>query len=416
MDWGEVMAVTMLDQGDPLFDQILADTKKQRPELSEADQLAVAQNNYTQKKNAGATAPQLAPPPQDPNAPVAQEGMSAVQMFQNYRNDPKRQAAEKAEAERVASAIEEQRGFATEAQKLLEQYQAQPNKMNLAPLLALSESWTGFKQGGYIPPPTEEQRMTRIAELQEGLRKAKGGVTASELQQLAQLRAGADRDAKMLLEAMGMDKAAKESKKDARAELPLTPKEVIQVKERFERDYGMKIDGLAEAANAATRIANTIETTKNIPYPGFDPSFDSAVSQYITAINRDVARLGALAGGDLSLLQKRAFVNGAFSEQLFKELLGEYNPQKIAKEMRNAISKFDTEVSNIKTLASENYGGYADKAYENAAARYEKTKGFDTQAADAGSKVGTEVTDSSGAVWVKTKAGPDEVQGNWSKK
>lgn len=401
---------------DELFNQILKQTQAQRPELSSADQLAVAQNIYMQKKNAGATAPQVSELQQGMNAPAPQDGMSAVQMFQNYQNNPQRLAAEKAEAERATQAIEEQKGFASGAQKLLEQYQSQPTKMNLAPLLALSESWTGFKQGGYQPPPTEEQRMTRIAELQEGLRKAKGGVTQSELEQLRQLRAGADKDAQMLLQAMGLDKAAKESKSKERAELPLTPKEVIQVKERFEKDYGVKMNGLGEAANAANRIANTIETTNSIPYPGFNPSFDSAVSQYITAINRDVARLGALAGGDLSLLQKRAFVNGVFSEQLFKELLGEYNPQVISKEMRNAISKFDAEVADIKSMTAENYGGYADKAYDNAASRYEKIKNFDNPAAGVGSKVGTETTDSSGAIWVKTKAGPDEVQGNWSKK
>lgn len=97
-------------------------------------------------------------------------------------NSPEYKARLQELSDRGKQAIEEQRQGINQNEQALRNIEAQGPQLNLSPLLALTDAWTGSKFGQtYQQPETPEQRQLKLMALKEHLQNQRKGLTDSEI-------------------------------------------------------------------------------------------------------------------------------------------------------------------------------------------------------------------------------------------
>lgn len=194
---------------------------------------------------------------------------------------------------------------AADTQKQLEAYSQLPSQVDLSSLSKLVDEWTGSNlTQAYNRPVSPEERMQVMNQLQGAYQRAQVGVSDAEAQMLEN----------QLNSQLKIDKLFQEEKEaQARAqERKLAQDQARQVKEttqqlssadKYRKDFGEKIEGLGDFAAALAGARELVKKHGGIPTTGDDATtYESYVSTALTNYNRDVAKLGALAGPDLGIL------------------------------------------------------------------------------------------------------------------
>lgn len=297
----------------------------------------------------------LQPMPAEAPLSVREELMKAAQQQMDFQNQAIKQAEEQLAAAR-----------------------ATPQQMDLSPLIALSQSWSQRPSNllQAYQRPTDQGKT--IQALQEAVLKARGGAAA-----LAEQRAmnvgkleQMEFDRKQRLKEIALKQKelgiAKEDRSYERQE-----KKILEVRKDYNKNFGNTISGLSEVMNAAERIKAIINEADGIPTSPDDPrrqEYISAVSQMTTGFNRDVAKLGALAGADLELLQAVTANNTSAVDAYFKNMLGRGAIQGTINVLDGIMQRGDSTMDEYQQRVKDTYLGYADDPFKNQKALYKKAR------------------------------------------
>ena len=212
-------------------------------------------------------------------------------------------------------------------QRLKEALEA-PKEIDWSPLIALADQWSGSDLlSAYQRPQSKEKQ---IQALQEMVLKSRGQLSETQRRSLQDVLESEDR--KLSREAT---RAATEQ---ARAAADVSRAQGLQLKQNAETrasskqyndEFGQTIRGATEVANAAQKIKDIINRNggmipTDITGEGklLKEEYDSAVSSMITGFNRDIAKLGALAGADLNIINKAINADTSLFNAYIKNWLG----------------------------------------------------------------------------------------------
>lgn len=120
---------------------------------------------------------------------ATQSDINRLSQFSPYMENPEEQKLlQDLEASRQ-KAVEMQKQGISDYEGLLQQHldkMGEKNKLDLSPLLALTDSWTGSNLArSYARPQDSRSDIETMAQLQQGLQKARGELTDDEMKYLA---------------------------------------------------------------------------------------------------------------------------------------------------------------------------------------------------------------------------------------
>jgi type II secretory pathway pseudopilin PulG len=277
-------------------------------------------------------------------------------------------------------AQKQQQGGVDDYEKLLKEHLARNAKpqMDLSPLLALNDSWFGTNlRSGYSKPQDSKGVLETTANLQGGLQKARDSLTdnqANYLNQQIQAYQRGDQTKAQLLEAAGRLEQAKAQTVAARGSKDEGVN--IRARENYEKEFGKSTNALGEFVSSIRDVKNTIAAAGGkIPDPGSPQraQYDSAVSRMLTRYNADVAKLGALAGGDLNLLTKAVGSNPELIQGWFQGIQrgGAAGTLKVL----DGLEKDSDKTVENYGRRIKIWGNRVDDLYANDKATYHQSKG-----------------------------------------
>lgn len=274
------------------------------------------------------------------------------------------------------SIANQQRG-ADENAASLNAYRQIPMQLDLSPLAALADSWYGGNlQKGYARPENIQDKVGLLNQLQNALQKARGGVTQEQTQYLKDMLAHKDRvnnTKANLMMAQAKLNEAKNAKTayDGMKEDKMT----MQAREAYNKEFGNSINGMGQFMTSLRQVKDIIEKKGGIPQWGDDKAlYDSAVASMIVRYNADVAKLGALAGGDLNLLTK-AVGNNPEMIRNWLQTKSAGGGSGIIKILNNMEKESDRIVENVGTRSKNIWGKRVEDLYANDNKIYRATKG-----------------------------------------
>jgi hypothetical protein len=260
------------------------------------------------------------------------------------------------------------------AEEQLAAARSKPQQFDLTPLLSLASQWTGTDLvSGYARPQNQSKQ---IQALQEAVLKARGGAAevarmrAKDVAQLEEQKAAREQR----LEEISLRKGELRQAKEDRAEDRKLRLELEQNKQYYDQ-FGEGISGLTEVISAAKDAKNLIEEAGgNIPtdIAKFD-QYKRAVSRIITGYNRDVAKLGALAGADKKLLEAAASNDPSLLEAYLKNAVGLNRGQRGV--LDDLIAAGDKKMKEHEQLVKIRFKGIADPLFAAQKAIYSQERG-----------------------------------------
>lgn len=320
------------------------------PETAPAQVPTQPQINRQSQESGG-----LPPMPGEAPLSVREELMNAAQQQMDFQNQAIKQAEEQLAAAR-----------------------SKPQQMDLSPLIALAEGWSQQPIGllRAYQAPTDQAKTVQA--LQDAVLKARGGAAA-----LAEQRAmnvgkleQMEFDRKQRLKEIALKQKelgiAKEDRSYERQE-----KKILEVRKDYNKNFGNTISGLSEVMNAAERIKAIINEAGGIPTSPNDPrrqEYISAVSQMTTGFNRDVSKLGALAGADLELLNAVIANNTSAVDAYFKNMFGRGAIKGTINVLDGIMQRGDSTMDEYQQRVKDTYLGYADDPFKNQKALYKKAR------------------------------------------
>jgi hypothetical protein len=153
-------------------------------------------------------------------------------------------------------------------------------------------------------------------------------------------------------------------------------------KEKFDKRYGDNMTGLAEMAQNAKIARDIIARKGRMPIYGDAEwtDYQSAVSSLLTRYNSDKAKLGALAGADLKLLEKAVGTSISSFDNLARNVAGGGAAGSI-KVLDRILTGTDQTVDNIGKRAKSVYGDQVMDVYKQSRSFYDESRGLGGQAA-----------------------------------
>lgn len=264
-----------------------------------------------------------------------------------------------------------------QAEERLAAAQAKPEKFDLSPLIALADMWGGNTRGLLSIYNRPEDKQREIEKLQEAVLKSRGGAAETELQaaknigylnlQNEQVKAAReDRIAKREQQAMIKNIAGENKELDRK----------IMAGKEYGKRYGDQIAGLTEVTTNAQKIKNIINDVGGIPTDENDPrtqEYRSAVSNILTGFNRDVARLGALAGADKELLVAATGGDVTRLDAYFRKVIGNKGEGTI-RVLDNLLSEADKLMERNRERVKAEFVGYANEPFETSYKLYKEAR------------------------------------------
>jgi hypothetical protein len=251
--------------------------------------------------------------------------------------------------------------------------------MDLSPLMALTDTWTGSRLSPYYKPPTDSKAyLETTARLQDALQRAKGEMTQADMDAL-KAELGTLYQDKSLQQQSEESKARLEYMK-AQAELARgekSDKQAIRSKENFNKEFGMPVIKMGDFMSSASDVVNILERNGNKvpPVKSNDYAlYQSAVSQMTSRYNADVAKLGALAGADLKLLNGATVTTPSMFETWFNERLRGGDASATIQALKAIEKGVDRTVNNYGTLAKKTWGNDVEDLYDSVKSMYFESK------------------------------------------
>lgn len=212
-------------------------------------------------------------------------------------------------------------------QRLKEALEA-PKEIDWSPLIALADQWSGSDlMSAYQRPQSKEKQ---IQALQEMVLKSRGQLSETQRRSLQDVLESEDR--KLSREAT---RAATEQ---ARAAADVSRAQGLQLRQdaetraaskQYNDEFGNTIRGSTEVTNAAQKIKDIINRNKGLIPTGIEgedrqlkEEYDQAVSSMLAGFNRDIAKLGALAGADKDIIEKAQGGNTSLFDAYIRNWLG----------------------------------------------------------------------------------------------
>lgn len=264
-----------------------------------------------------------------------------------------------------------------QAEERLAAAQAKPEKFDLSPLIALADMWGGNTRGLLSIYNRPEDKQREVEKLQEAVLKARGGAAETALQ--------AAKDVGYLnlqneqVKAAREDRAAKREQQAMIRNITGENKELdrkIAAGKEYGKRYGDQIAGLTEVTTNAQKIKNIINDVGGIPTNENDPrtqEYKSAVSNILTGFNRDVARLGALAGADKELLVAATGGDVTRLDAYFRKVIGNKGEGTI-RVLDNLLSEADKLMERNRERVKAEFVGYANEPFETSYKLYKEAR------------------------------------------
>lgn len=257
-------------------------------------------NQQSQAAILGAT-----PLDQQPQQDYGSQYAFGITPFSQTKEGQALLAEEKAK-EQEALALQQQ-GIKS-AEERLQSYLGKEKKLDLTPLLNLSDMWFGGNlKAGYKAPITEEQRSRAVQELQDAILKAKTGYSENVLQSLKNMRAARQGEQDAMLKAkiseaqinaMLSGQRAKQATQKPDKELEIVDK-ITKSKE------AEKIRGTIEMNTALNNYIDTINKHQNnIASAEARADIGQAYNDTLMAF-KNANTLGALAQADLETARQK---------------------------------------------------------------------------------------------------------------
>lgn len=191
-----------------------------------------------------------------------------------------------------------------QAEEQLAAARSRPQQMDLSPLIALADAWSQRPMNLLSAYKRPEDQAKVVQALQEAVLKARGG--ASEL---ARMRAKDVRQLGLQEEQMRINEelkraqiAAMGQQKEGKQDLSIKKFQRESEKE-YTETYGEPLRNLAIFGSKVSQLEKTL-SSKGDPFFGVTTAeIESLSSSINTDYNRDIGKLGALAGGDLELIK-----------------------------------------------------------------------------------------------------------------
>jgi hypothetical protein len=154
----------------------------------------------------------------------------------------------------------------------------------------------------------------------------------------------------MLLEAVGMDKAAKEVQHDKTKPEGMSYKDRETFRANWAKNEGLAIEGVGQVASSAQDLLNRIESgTMNL----MDAKTKADVSTLLVAYNTNVANLGALAGADIDILRGAAGLQGsALQQYIYEKLIADTSGADTKEALKKMVEKSDGRIAYYARTAS----------------------------------------------------------------
>jgi hypothetical protein len=310
------------------------------------------------------------------------EESAAVNMpFVNPYKDPEYMRLRAEAEEKARQGIEQQRGGVQDVENLLKDYMAQPQQIDLSALMGLADTWTGSNMAGsYKRPVSAEERKLKAAELQDILRKGAAGVTEKELE-ILRAQMGEKKSEAELLSQYAQRKAqmelAQQKAKQKGAFAGLNPKQATDLKLKWFKEVGTPMNDLAQVAGNALAAKRIIEAEGGRPLPGSPlyEKYQKAVAALITAYNKDYAKLGALTGADLTLLERATGVKTSnMGADVAQNLFFDQDGNKTAAVLGDIASAVDRIVSDSEGTTRTVFGEEIVPIYREVKSQYEGKK------------------------------------------
>jgi hypothetical protein len=325
------------------------------PEVAPAQVPTQQQLNIQAQESGG-----LPPMPAEAPLSVREELMKAAQQQMDLQNQAIKQAEEQLAAARST-----------------------PQQMDLSPLIALSQSWSQRPSNllQAYQRPTDQGK--NIQALQDAVLKARGGAAslaverATNVGKLEQM----EFDRKQRLQEIAMKRKELGIVKENKDEIKRVQQQT-EWKEKFDKRYGDNMTGLAEMAQNAKIARDIIARKGRMPIYGDAEwtDYQSAVSSLLTRYNSDKAKLGALAGADLKLLEKAVGTSISSFDNLARNVAGGGAAGSI-KVLDRILTGTDQTVDNIGKRAKSVYGDQVMDVYKQSRSFYDESRGLGGQAA-----------------------------------
>jgi hypothetical protein len=149
----------------------------------------------------------------------------------------------------------------------------------------------------------------------------------------------------------------------------------MDAEDKYDKRFGEGIEGLTEVVDAARMAKDIIAESGGIPTPDDKERYDlykRQVSRIITGYNRDVAKLGALAGADKELLEKAASNDAGVLESYFKRVIGSKGQVKVLDDL---LAAADKKMAQHGELVKDRFAGFGEKIFEKQKKFYEEARG-----------------------------------------
>lgn len=273
--------------------------------------------------------------------------------------------------------IKQQQAGIEDMQAQLEAYQNQNPQIDLSPLAGLVDSWTGSNIArAYNRPMTKEEKDKNVAIMQDALRKSRGAIADNELELL---RAALGNQYKMK-ELTQNDELARIKLMEAGTNRDIVndrrrEKDAIEAENKYKKEYGDAIVGLGELSQGLQRAkASIARNGGEIPLTGPEAAeFQSGLSQLITSYNRDKAKLGALAGGDLNLLVSAVAAGPDALKSWFGNQIkgGGKSTVGVLDRIQQSVDK---NVYDMDSKQKKNFRGITDATHQDYVKSYEASK------------------------------------------
>lgn len=282
--------------------------------------------------------------------------------------------------QQLQEAYQQQQAAQNEAIKSAEEQLAaaksKPQQLDLSPLINLASQWSGTNLGAGYVRPTDKSK--EIQALQEAVLKSRGSASESARQALKdrlyaqlqqeQIKKSREESAFRKEEA----KAVKEAKADDKG-----IKLQLEVGKNYDKDYGEGIAGLTEVVDSAQKARSIINEVGGIPSDPSDPRtalYKRAVSSIITGYNRDVAKLGALAGADKKLLEAAASNDPNILEAYILNTVGASKGQTAV--LDSLIDAADKKMKENESRVKQRFQGLANPMFETQKNMYQQARGI----------------------------------------
>lgn len=264
-----------------------------------------------------------------------------------------------------------------QAEEQLSAARNKPQQLDISPLIALSQSWSQGPNALLSAYQRPDDQAKTVQALQEAVLKARGGaadISARRAMDVAKLEeAKATREQRLQEIALKRQEVgALKENRDAQK----MAQQQTEWKEKFDKRYGDNMTGLAEMAQNAKIARDIIAQKGRLPVYGDAEwaDYQSAVSSLLTRYNADKAKLGALAGADLKLLEKAVGTSISSFDNLARNVAGGGAAGSI-KVLDRILTGTDQTVDNIGRRAKSVYGDQVMDVYKQSRSFYDESRG-----------------------------------------